>query len=102
MMEEGVDENDLSYIFNYTDEMKLGDQIIKLPAPDNFSTTTYRKGFSGELNGVRTMFTNQLPVLTVGTRAASAALWLTMPPSAVCRMSIIPRSPRPAPRTVCT
>ncbi|MFL6544862.1 MAG: P22 phage major capsid protein family protein [Candidatus Udaeobacter sp.] len=73
MMEEGVDENDLSYIFNYTDEMKLGDQIIKLPAPDNFSTTTYRKGFSGELNGVRTMFTNQLPVLTVGTRAASAA-----------------------------
>lgn len=73
LKENGVDDSDLSYIFNHTDEMKLGDQVVKLPAPDNFSTTTFRKGFSGELNGVRTMFTNQLPVLTVGTRAASAA-----------------------------
>lgn len=72
LKENGVDDSDLSYIFNHTDEMKLGDQVVKLPGPDQFSTTTFRKGFSGELNGIRSMFTNQLPVLTVGTRAATA------------------------------
>lgn len=71
LKENGVGDNDLSYIMNHTDEFKLGDQIVKLPAPDNMSTTTYRRGFSGELSGHRTMFTNQLPVLTTGTRAAT-------------------------------
>jgi hypothetical protein len=73
LKENGVDDSELSYIFNHTDEVKLGDQIVKLPAPDEFSTSTYREGFSGKLNGTRTMFTNQLPVLTVGTRAATGA-----------------------------
>lgn len=68
LKENGVGDDELSYVFNHTDEMKLGDQVVKLPAPTEFSTSTYRKGFSGELSGIRTMFTNQLPVLTVGTR----------------------------------
>jgi hypothetical protein len=72
LKENGVDDSELSYIFNHLDEVKLGDSIVKLPAPDEFSTSTFREGFSGKLNGVRTMFTNQLPVLTVGTRAATA------------------------------
>lgn len=72
LKENGVDDAELSYIFNHTDEYKLGDQVVKLPGPDAFSTATYRKGFSGELNGIRTMFTNQLPTLTVGTRVATA------------------------------
>jgi len=71
LKENGVDDSDLSYIFNHTDEMKLGDSVVKLPGPDQFSTTTFRKGFSGELNGIRTMFTNQLPVLTTGTRTGT-------------------------------
>lgn len=71
LKENGVDDSDLSYIFNHTDEMKLGDQLVKLP--NETGAGTYRKGFTGELNGIRTMFTNQLPVLTVGTRAATAA-----------------------------
>jgi hypothetical protein len=71
LKENGVGDNDLSYIMNHTDEVRLGDQIVKLPAPDAFSTATYRRGFSGELNGQRTMFTNQLPVLTTGTRLAT-------------------------------
>ena len=73
LKENGVDDAGLSYIFNHTDEMKLGDQVVKLPGPDAFSTSTFRQGFSGQLNGTRTMFTNQLPVLTVGTRAATGA-----------------------------
>lgn len=74
MMEEGVEETDLSYIMNYTDEMLLGDQVIKLPAPDGMATSTYREGFSGKMGGIRTMFTNQLPILTVGTRVAAATV----------------------------
>lgn len=73
LKENGVDDAELAYIMNYTDEMMLGDQIIKLPAPDAFSTATYRRGFSGELNGIRTLFTNQLPVFTTGTRATTGA-----------------------------
>jgi hypothetical protein len=72
LKENGVGDNDLSFIMNHTDEYKLGDQIVKLPAPDNLSTTTYRRGFSGELAGHKAMFTNQLPVLTTGTRLATA------------------------------
>lgn len=73
LKENGVDDSELSYIFNYTDRMKLGDQVVKLPAPDGMSTTTFRKGFSGELDGIRTMFTNQLPILTTGTRTGTGA-----------------------------
>lgn len=73
MKENGVDDSNLSYIMTHTDEMKLGDQVVKLPAPDGMSTAAFRKGYSGELNGIRTLFTNQLPTLTVGTRAATGA-----------------------------
>lgn len=73
MKENGVDDSELAYVFNHTDEMKLGDQVVKLPAPDSFSTATFRKGFSGELNGIRTLFTNQLPSLTTGTRTGTGA-----------------------------
>jgi hypothetical protein len=71
LKENGVDDSELSYIFNHTDEVKLGDQLVKLP--NESGAGTYRRGFSGEINGTRTMFTNQLPVLTVGTRAATGA-----------------------------
>lgn len=73
MKENGVGDEELSYILNYFDMQQLGDQVVKLPAPDAFSTSTYRKGFSGELNGIRTMFTNQLPNLLTGSRATTAA-----------------------------
>jgi len=72
LKENGVDDSELSYIMNYTDKMKLGDQVVKLPGPDTFSTSTFRKGFTGELDGIKTMFTNQLPVMTTGTRLATA------------------------------
>lgn len=73
LKENGVDDADLSYMLNYFDMQQLGDQVVKLPAPTQFSTATYREGFSGSLNGIKTMFTNQLPSLATGTRAQSAA-----------------------------
>jgi len=69
LKENGVGDNDLSYIMNHTDEYKLGDQLVKLP--NETGAGTYRRGFSGELSGIRTMFTNQLPVLTTGSRATT-------------------------------
>lgn len=73
MKENGVDDSELSYILAYYDKQQLGDQVIKLPAPTELSTTTYRKGFTGEIDSIRTMFTNQLPVMTTGTRPSGAA-----------------------------
>lgn len=70
LKENGVDDSELSYVFNHTDEMKLGDQVIKLP--NETGAGVFRQGFSGKLGGIRTLFTNQLPVLTVGTRSATA------------------------------
>lgn len=71
LKENGVDDSNLSFIMNHTDEMKLGDQVVKLP--NETGAGVFRKGFSGEVNGIRSLFTNQLPVLTVGTRAATGA-----------------------------
>jgi hypothetical protein len=71
LKENGVDDAGLSYILNYMDKQLLGDTVIKLPGPDELPTSTFRKGFTGEIDGVRTMFTNQLPVLTTGTRPAA-------------------------------
>jgi hypothetical protein len=73
LKEEGVGDDNLAYILNYFDKQSLGNQVVNLPGPDAFPTSTYRKGFTGEINGIRTMFTNQLPVLAVGTRAATGA-----------------------------
>lgn len=70
LKENGVDDSNLSYVFNHTDEMKLGDQVIKLP--NETGAGVFRTGFSGKLGGIRTLFTNQLPILTVGTRSATA------------------------------
>ena len=71
LKENGVGDNDLSYIMNHIDEVKLGDQLVKLP--NEQGAGTFRRGFSGELSGIKTMFTNQLPILTVGTRTGTGA-----------------------------
>lgn len=69
LKENGVDDSGLNFIFNHTDEMKLGDQVIKLP--NETGAGVFRRGFDSKIGGIDTMFTNQLPVLTVGTRAAT-------------------------------
>jgi len=73
LKENGVGDNSLSYIMNYFDKQLLGDQVVNLP--NETGAGVFRKGFDSEINGIRTMFTNQLPVLTTGTRAqASGAI----------------------------
>jgi hypothetical protein len=73
LKEEGVDDADLRVILTYADKQALGTNVISLPSLDGFADTTYRKGFDGEIGGLPVMFTQQLPNLTVGSRAASGA-----------------------------
>lgn len=75
MKKEGVDDVDLRAILAYEDKQALGSAIVS----DNASLTdigegTYRQGFQGSVAGIPTLFTQQLPALTVGTRLQASAL----------------------------
>lgn len=73
LKDEGVDDADLRGVLTYADKQGLGANVLTLSAPDALATGVYRKGFTGELDGIPLMFTQQLPTLTVGSRAASGA-----------------------------
>lgn len=75
LKDEGVDDADLRAILSYADKQALGNFVVQssqsfLPDMD---TTTFKKGFDSSVAGIPTMFTQQLPTLTSGTRAASGA-----------------------------
>jgi len=78
LKQEGVSDNDLYGVLTFDDKQSLGDQIGKLAAAaDGEATKTIRKGYAGPLGGIPTVFTQQLPVFTTGSRAgggSSAAL----------------------------
>jgi hypothetical protein len=73
LKQEGAEDNDLKVVLSYEDWQALGSGVIN----DNASLTdigsgVYRSGWSGNIAGLPTVFTQQLPALTVGTRVASA------------------------------
>jgi len=71
LKEEGVGDNDLRLIMTHMDRQLLGDQVVNLP--NATGEGTYRKGFRGEIGGMPALFTNNLPILTTGSRANTAA-----------------------------
>ena len=71
LKEEGVGDNDLKSVLSYTDKQTLGDTVINYPGVDGLSANTFRKAFTGEIAGIPTMFSQQLPTLTTGTRSAT-------------------------------
>ena len=73
LKEEGVDDTDLRMVLSYADREALAGTILAYPATDSLATGAFRRGFEGEINGIPTLFTQQLPALTVGSRAASGA-----------------------------
>lgn len=73
LKEEGVDDTDLRMVLSYADREALSTSILAYPATDSLATGAFRRGFEGEINGIPTMFTQQLPALTVGSRVASGA-----------------------------
>ncbi len=75
LKEEGVEDIDLRAVLTYGDKQALGSDIVA----DNASLTdigegVYRSGFTGSVAGIPTLFTQQLPALTVGTRNQVSAL----------------------------
>lgn len=72
LKEEGVDDSELRAVLNYSDKQALGASILSYAAPDGLVEGTYRKGFTGEIDGIPTVFTQQLPTFTVGSRVAAA------------------------------
>ena len=69
LKEEGVDDADIRAILNYSDKQALGTLVAANNAslPD-MGSGVFRKGFDGDVAGIPTMFTQQLPTLTPGTR----------------------------------
>lgn len=76
LKEEGVDSDmNLRAVLSYGDKQALGSDVVS----DNASLTdmgdgVYRNGWEGKIAGVPTLFTQQLPSLTVGTRLQTSAL----------------------------
>ncbi len=73
LKKEGAEDDGLRAVLSYDDRQALGSDIIG----DNASLTdlgegTYRRGFDGNVAGIPTMFTQQLPAFTCGTRVATA------------------------------
>lgn len=75
LKDEGVDDADLRAALSYADKQALGNFVVQSSQsylPD-LDTMTFKKGFDSSVAGIPTMFTQQLPTLTSGTRAASGA-----------------------------
>lgn len=74
LKQEGCEDTDLRAVLTYEDKQALGATVIDYPAPDGLATGVFRKGFSGEVAGIPTLFTQQLPTLTTGSRATTGAV----------------------------
>lgn len=72
LMEEGVAKQDLRYLFAPIDRETLSVYLTGLAAPDALATGAVREGFNGNLDGVPTMFTQQLATITTGSRTNGA------------------------------
>ena len=75
LKEEGCEDADLKAVLTYGDKQALGSAIVTNNASlADLGAGTYRQGFSGTVAGFDTMFTQQLPTLTTGTRLAAGAV----------------------------
>lgn len=73
LKEEGVEDVDIRAVLTYGDKQALGSAIVNDNAslPD-IGSGIYRQGFSGSVAGIPTLFTQQLPTMTFGTRTNGA------------------------------
>lgn len=75
LKEQGVEDPDLKFVGTYADKQALGNLVIS----DNASLADigagiYREGFSGSVAGIPTLWTQQLPTITTGSRNVTSAL----------------------------
>lgn len=74
LLENGVPdvESDVFCVLPHTDKPALAKYLQELAGPDIFTTDMVVKARIKELGGLPVLFTQQLPVLTTGTRVAGA------------------------------
>lgn len=75
LKEEGVEDFDMRAVLTYGDKQALGSNVVSDNAslPD-VASGVYRGGWEGSVAGVKTLFTQQLPTLTTGSRNQTSAL----------------------------
>lgn len=71
LKEEGVEDADMYAVLSYNDRQALSETVVAYAATDSLSTGTFRRGITGEIDGIPTMFTQQLPTLVPGTHAGT-------------------------------
>lgn len=75
LKDEGVEDMDLRAVLSYHDKQALGSDIVSDNASlSNEGSGVYRSGFTGKVAGIDTLFTQQLPSFTCGTRLQTSAL----------------------------
>ena len=84
LKEEGVEDPDLRAVLTYGDKQALASQIlygngaaaaaVGNAALPGLGDGMYREGFSGSIAGIPTLFTQQLPTMTTGTRTATGTV----------------------------
>jgi len=73
LKEEGIQDVDVRAVLTYADWQALGNQItLNNASLADLGEGTYRQGFTGQVAGIPTMFTQQLPTLVTGTRTNGA------------------------------
>lgn len=68
LKEEGCADSQLFAVLPYSDMAGLAKYLMELPATDNLSTSVVTRLSFKQLAGMPVIFTQQLPVLTTGTR----------------------------------
>ena len=75
LKEEGVEDVDVRAVLTFGDKQALGSAIVDNNASlADIGSGTFRQGFDGTVAGIPTLFTQQLPTLTAGTRTTPAAV----------------------------
>lgn len=74
MKEMGVPDMNIRAVLTHQDQQDLGTAVIAYPATDALATGAFRNGFSGEVGGIPTLFSQQLPYFTNGNDVTGAAV----------------------------
>jgi len=74
LKEEGVSDGDIFAVLPFTDMAPLAQYLMELPAPDALATGVVTSLSFKTLVGLPVLFTQQLPVLTTGSRTVTAAV----------------------------
>jgi hypothetical protein len=71
LKEQGVSDSDLHAVMTFKDKQGLGDQVLNLAGPGDEAKKALRVGFEGNVGGIHTLFTQQLPTITMGSRVGT-------------------------------